>query len=233
MEKLKVFLQTNGLPFDQSVLKKFQRYRELIFDWNQKVNITAVKDPLEFEEKHLIDSLSIACFPEFYASESVLDVGTGAGLPGIPLAIVARDKEFLLLDSVGKKLKIVDAVLAELGLTNVKTLHARAEDPAHEPAYREKFDFVLARALANMSVLSEYCIPYVKLGGWFVAYKTKSALEEIESSSNAIKVLGGKIHEITEDQTGVTDHVLVWIKKVKDTPSLYPRKAGLPSKDPL
>lgn len=233
MEKLKSFLKANGLPCDEDVLNKFERYRELVFKWNQSVNITAVKDPLVFEEHHLIDSLSVACFPEFAASERVLDVGTGAGLPGIALSLVAPDKQFLLLDSVGKKLKIVDLMTEQLGLNNVKTLHARAEDPAHESAYREMFDFVVARALANMSVLVEYCLPYVKVGGWFVAYKTKSAAEEIQQASNAIEVLGGKIREMTEHQTDDTDHVLVWIDKVKNTPSAYPRKAGLPSKDPL
>lgn len=233
MEKLKAFLKTNNLPHDEDVLKKFHRYRELVFEWNEKVNITAIKDPLIFEENHLIDSLSIACFPEFAESERVLDVGTGAGLPGIPLSLVAPDKQFLLLDSVGKKLKIVDLMTEQLGLKNVKVLHARAEDAAHEVIYREVFDLVVSRALAKMSVLSEYCIPYVKVGGWFVAYKTKSAAEEIKQAANAIEVLGGKIREMISPQTEDSDHVLVWIEKVKNTPSAYPRKAGFPSKEPL
>ena len=233
MEKLKLFLKDNNLPCDASVLHKFERYRDLVFEWNQRINITAIKDPLEFEEKNLIDSLSVACFPEFVASKNVIDVGTGAGLPGIPLAIISPEKEFLLLDSVGKKLKIVDLIIKELGLTNVQTLHARAEDPAHKALYRETFDFLVARALANMSVLSEYCIPYVKVGGWFVAYKTKAAEEEIQQAANAIELLGGNMREMTKDEAGDTDHVLVWIEKVKKTPSTYPRKAGLPSKNPL
>jgi 16S rRNA (guanine527-N7)-methyltransferase len=233
MEKLKAFLNSNGLPCNKLILETFERYTELVLEWNQSVNITAVKDPIEFEERHLIDSLSVACFPQFGASKSVLDVGTGAGLPGIPLAILASEKEFLLLDSVGKKLKIVDSIAKELGLKKVKTLHARAEDPARKDSYREHFDFVVARAIANMSVLSEYCIPYAKVGGWFVAYKTKFAEEEIKQASTAIEILGGKLCEITEDKINDSDHVLVWIEKIKNTPPDYPRKAGLPSKNPL
>lgn len=233
MEKLKRFLEENSLPFDDFTLGQFKRYMELVLEWNQSVNITAIKNPLEFEEKHLIDSLSVACFPEFAASNHVIDVGTGAGLPGIPLAILSPEKEFLLLDSVGKKLKIVEAIAEELGLKNIKTLHARAEDPAHDREYREKFDFAVARALASMSVLSEYCIPYVKVGGWFVAYKTKAAEEEIAQASNAIQTLGGALYKNTEDPLHLTDHILVWIKKEKKTASIYPRKAGLPSKNPL
>ncbi|NCB42064.1 MAG: 16S rRNA (guanine(527)-N(7))-methyltransferase RsmG [Clostridia bacterium] len=233
MEKLKIFLKENSLPFDDFTLGQFKRFMELVLEWNQNVNITAIKDPVEFEEKHLIDSLSVACFSKYIASKHVADIGTGAGLPGIPLAILSPDKEFLLLDSVGKKLKIVDAIAKELGLNNVKTLHARAEDPAHDFLYREKFDFVVARALANMSVLSEYCIPYVKVGGWFVAYKTKAAEEEVKQASNAIQTLGGALSEITEDTLHSTDHILVWIKKERTTASIYPRKAGLPSKNPL
>lgn len=233
MEKLKIFLKDSSLPFDDSTLGRFKRYMELVLEWNQSVNITAIKDPVEFEEKHLIDSLSVVCFPEFVASKNVIDVGTGAGLPGIPLAIVSPEKDFLLLDSVGKKLKIVDAIAKELGLNNVKTLHARAEDPAHNQIYREKFDFVVARALANMSVLSEYCLPYAKVGGWFVAYKTKAAEEEIEQAVGAIRILGGELNKTTNDTIRDTDHILVWISKERRTPSMYPRKAGFPSKNPL
>jgi len=233
MERLKAFLIDRSMAFDDFAVGQCKRYMELVLQWNQSVNITAIKDPIEFEEKHIVDSLSVACFPEFVASKNVIDVGTGAGLPGIPLAIFSPEKEFLLLDSVGKKLKIVEAMAKELGLKNVRTLHARAEDPAHDRAYRERFDFVVARALANMSVLSEYCIPYAKVGGWFVAYKTKAAEEEIAQASNAIETLGGKLSSVAEDQTNGTDHVLVWVKKMEKTPSLYPRKAGLPSKNPL
>ncbi|NCU33019.1 MAG: 16S rRNA (guanine(527)-N(7))-methyltransferase RsmG, partial [Candidatus Moranbacteria bacterium] len=132
-----------------------------------------------------------------------------------------------------KKLKIVEEIVGELGLKNVKILHARAEDPAHNKEYREKFDFAVARALANMSVLSEYCIPYVRVGGWFVAYKTKAAQEEIAQASDAIQTLGGILYKTTEDALRQTDHILVWIKKERATALLYPRKAGLPSKNPL
>lgn len=233
MEKLREYLIKTGLAADDDTLKKYQRYMELVLAWNDKVNLTSVTDPREFEEKHLVDSLTAAAFPQFSAASKILDVGTGAGLPGIPLAIAAPDKNFLLMDSVGKKLKIVQAIAGELGLTNLKTLHARAEDPAHKVLYRERFDLVLSRAVANMSTLCEYCIPYVKQGGWFCAYKTEAAAEEIHGAEHAVDILGAGIKEICPDGIPGSGHLLVWIEKSGSTPKQYPRKAGLPSKNPI
>lgn len=233
MEKLKEYLNKMGFASDDDTLQKYARYMELILEWNEKVNLTSVKDPEEFEKKHLIDSLTAASFPQFSGSKKILDVGTGAGLPGIPLAIAAPDKQFLLMDSIDKKLKIVQGIAHELGLTNVKTLHARAEDPARTTLYREKFDLVLSRAVANMSTLSEYCVPYVKIGGWFGAYKTEAATEDINDAKNAIETLGATIREISPDRIEGSGHLLIWIEKTGSTPKQYPRKAGVPAKDPM
>jgi 16S rRNA (guanine527-N7)-methyltransferase len=160
-------------------------------------------------------------------------VGTGAGLPGIPLAIAAPDKTFLLMDSVKKKLSAVEEIARTLGLDNVRVLHARAEDAASDPAYRETFDLVVSRAVANLSTLSEYCLPYVRKGGWFVAYKTLSAQEEILRAERAISLLGGALSQTRKRGSAESGHILVCIEKVHRTPPVYPRKAGTPAKDPL
>lgn len=202
---------------------------EYILDWNEKINVTAIKDPEEFYEKNIKDSLAITNRPEYIAAKKVLDLGTGGGFPGLPLAISSPEKDFILMDAVGKKLKVIDDVALKLGLKNVTTVHSRAEDYVS----RETFDLVVSRAVANMSTLSEYCLPFVKLGGYFIAYKTEDAKEEIAAASNAIKLLGGELSEIADNGEGSNGHIFVIIKKVSPSPSKYPRKAGIPSKQPL
>ncbi|HCU07741.1 MAG TPA: 16S rRNA (guanine(527)-N(7))-methyltransferase RsmG [Clostridiales bacterium] len=233
MEKLKRFLEQKGLPADTHAIGRYQLYMEEVLRRNETINLTAIRVPEEFEEKHLIDSLSILDFPGFEQAGRVLDIGTGAGLPGIPLAITAPDKTFLLMDSVGKKLTAVSEIALALGLNNVQVLHARAEDPASDPAYRETFDLVVSRAVANLSTLSEYCLPYVREGGWFVAYKTLSAKEEIRQAQRAIRLLGGAPAQTLQGDVPESGHILVCIEKVRRTPPAYPRKAGTPAKDPL
>ncbi len=233
MERLKRFLEQRGLPADLHATGRYQLYMEEVLRRNETMNLTAIRAPEEFEEKHLIDSLSILDFPGFDQAGRILDVGTGAGLPGIPLAITAPDKTFFLMDSVGKKVTAVAQIALTLGLDNVQVLHARAEDPASDPAYRETFDLVVSRAVANLSTLSEYCLPYVKEGGWFVAYKTLSAKEEILQAERAIGLLGGAEPRIIGEKTEENGHILVCIEKVRRTPPAYPRKAGTPAKDPL
>jgi len=202
---------------------------EYILDWNQKINVTAIKDPEDFYQKNILDSIEITKLSEYQAAKQIMDMGTGGGFPGLPLAIESPDKDFLLVDCIGKKLKVVEDVANKLGLKNVKTLHARAEDLSK----KTKFDLVVSRAVANLSTLSEYCLPFVKMGGCFIAYKTADAMEEIENAKKAIEVLGGQIQRIEKYDEIDNGHIFVVIKKIKETPALYPRKAGEPGKKPI
>ena len=207
----------------------YAKLTDLLLDWNDKINITAIKDPDEFYKKNILDSLAIKACPQFENVKSVMDLGTGGGFPGLPLAINYPEKEFLLVDSIGKKLKVIDDVISKLSISNAKTFHSRAEDL---PKNR-KFDCVVSRAVANMSVLCEYCIPFVKVGGVFIAYKTEDAMPEIKAAANAVKILGGEIEDIISDGEEGSGHLFVVVRKVSDTPSKYPRKAGDPLRKPL
>ena len=213
--------------------EKLEKLADIILEWNEKINVTAIRDRAEFMKKNVEDSLEILKLPEFADAKRILDLGTGGGFPGLPLAIACPDKEFYLLDSVAKKLKVVAIAADELGLENVDVLNMRAEDLAKWPAYRESFDIVVSRAVANMSTLSEYCLPFVKTGGYFVAYKTAAASEEIAAAENAVKLLGGGEQRIVSYGDEESGHVFVIIKKAAACPKKYPRKAGLPSKQPL
>lgn len=217
-------------------MSNYDLLTKLILEWNAKINVTAIRDEKDFLIKNVFDSLEINKLPEFQNAKEILDMGTGGGFPGLPLAMSNPDKEFLLVDCIEKKLKVVEDTAGRLGLKNVKVLHARAEDMKKE----KKFDLATSRAVANLSTLSEYCLPFVKLGGYFIAYKTEDAMEEIDSAKNAIKILGGEIssiikyseidEDVPEENSG---HLFVIIKKVNETPAKYPRKAGDPSKKPL
>ena len=216
---------------------QLQKLRDIVLEWNERINVTAIRDPKEFDQKNVQDSLSICGLPEYEAARTVLDLGTGGGFPGLPLAIVSPEKDFVLADAVGKKLKVVQAAAQALSLVNVETVHGRAEDMAKTKVHREHYDLVVSRAVANMATLSEYCLPFVKTGGYFVAYKTEDAAEEIEAAKGAIAKLGGRILR-TEKPSSNNDepyngHVLVVVKKIAKTPKEYPRKAGTPGKDPL
>ena len=211
----------------------YKRLTEYILDWNTKINVTAIRDPEEFYEKNIRDSLAVMELPEFAEAYRILDLGTGGGFPGLPLAIANPDKSFFLLDSVAKKLKVVASAVSEFGLENVDVLNMRAEDLAQWPAYRESFDLVVSRAVSNMTTLSEYCLPFVKTGGYFIAYKTEDAKEEIEKAKRAISVLGGEMIKTVPDGIQGSGHVFVVVKKLKTTSPKYPRKAGLPLKKPL
>lgn len=217
-------------------MDKFRELTEYILEWNEKINVTAIRDSKEFMIKNIEDSLELSKLPEYAAAEEIMDMGTGGGFPGLPLAMTSPEKNFLLVDSIGKKLKVIDDVCGRLGIKNVKTLHQRAEDLNKN----KKFDLVTSRAVANLSTLSEYCLPFVKIGGYFIAFKTEDSLEEIEAAKKAIDILGGKIEKIvkyTEIDSNVSPdnsgHLFVVIKKEKETPPAYPRKAGEPSKKPL
>lgn len=211
-------------------------YMDMILEKNQYINLTAVRDRDEALQKHIADSLSCVFMEEYEAAENVIDIGTGAGFPGVPLAIVSPDKKFTLVDSLNKRLRIIDELTGELGIKNITTVHGRAEDVGKSKEHREQYDICVSRAVASLDVLCEWCLPLVKKGGYFVAYKGENVSRETEDAANAIKLLGGKIAEIRKVQTeeeSISGHVLVMIKKVKNTPSKYPRQAGQARKNPL
>lgn len=211
-------------------------YMDMILEKNQHINLTAVRDRDEALQKHIADSLSCDFMEEYEAAENVIDIGTGAGFPGVPLAIVSPDKKFTLVDSLNKRLRIIDELTGELGIKNVTTVHGRAEDVGNSKEHREKHDICVSRAVASLDVLCEWCLPLVKKGGYFIAYKGENVSRETEDAANAIRLLGGKITEIRKVQTeeeSISGHVLVMIKKVKNTPSKYPRQAGQARKNPL
>ncbi|MCD8380348.1 MAG: 16S rRNA (guanine(527)-N(7))-methyltransferase RsmG [Lachnospiraceae bacterium] len=213
---------------------QFLQYYNLLIEWNSVMNLTAITDFDEVCEKHFADSVSLVKAVDLSACSTLIDVGTGAGFPGIPLKIVFPHLKVTLLDSLNKRVNFLNEVIEKLKLENVAALHGRAEDFARNPAYREKYDICVSRAVANMSTLSEYCLPFVRQGGYFVSYKSQKGLEEIGEASKAITLLGGKYEKKVEFHLGEEEYrVLFLIDKVKATPKKYPRKAGLPAKEPI
>lgn len=213
--------------------KKLLTYMGKILLYNKNVNITGIVEPEEFIKKHIIDSLLIISEEEFSESNLILDLGTGGGFPGIPLALLYPEKTFLLLDSIKKKLNIIDEICGYIDIKNVHTVHSRAEDLGQDADYREKFDLVVSRAVAELSVLSELALPFVKLGGDFAAYKGPGIRKEVERGEIAIETLGGRISKIVESNCYEQNHRILFVSKVKKTPGRFPRKAGIPIKKPL
>lgn len=213
-------------------IDKFFNYKNLLQEWNEKMNLTAIVDDEEIVLKHFIDSLTI----EKYISKdgSIIDVGTGAGFPGIPLKIVRDDIELTLLDSLNKRITFLNEVISVNNLQKVRCIHGRAEDVSRETSMREKFDYATARAVANLSTLSELCLPFVKVGGKFICMKGNN-IEEVAEAQKAIEVLGGKIvsiEKLTLPNSDIERNVII-IEKIKQTPKQYPRKAGTPAKEPI
>ncbi len=212
-----------------------EAYMEGVLEWNEKVNLTNITDPEEFRVKHIMDSLMCVDFKEYEEAGKIIDVGTGGGFPGIPLAVYSPEKNFMLLDSLNKRLKIIGELTEKLGIDNVELLHARAEDAARNKEHREQYDLCVSRAVSNLATLSEYCLPFIKVGGYLMAYKGPDCERELEEASKALKILGGEPLEIRDtgmEEYGLEHRILV-IKKVKTTPKTYPRKAGTPLKEPL
>ena len=228
-------LNNLGIVLNDQQKKQFDQYYELLTEWNKVMNLTGITDYDEVNLKHFTDSLTIAKIRDMSQVESVIDIGTGAGFPGIPLKIVYPHLHVVLLDSLSKRIKFLDEVIRVLELENIETIHGRAEDFAKKKEYREQFDLCVSRAVANLSTLSEYCLPFVAVNGSFVSYKSGDSEEEIHQAKHAISLLGGKVKNVDKFQLPGTDmgRALVEIKKTKQTPGKYPRKAGLPAKEPL
>ncbi len=218
---------------DDEKLQKLFHYKALLMEWNQKINLTAIEDEKDIIVKHFIDSFSILPYLK-QPDTRLIDVGTGAGFPGLPVKVMVDTLEVVLLDSLAKRVGFLDTVINELALDRIKAVHGRAEDFGVQPGYREQFDVSTARAVAALPVLLEYCLPFVKTGGIFLAMKGSST-EEVESSRKALEILGGKIEEIREMTLPFSDikRNLILVKKYRHTPTKYPRKAGKPLKEPL
>ena len=226
-------LKKINLKIEKEEIKKFYEYMKILIEWNEKINLTAIKDEKEIIIKHFIDSLTINKY--IGNAESMVDVGTGAGFPGIPIKIVNKNLKVILVDSLNKRINFLNEVIEKLDLQNIKTVHARAEDLGKDKQYRESFDVVTSRAVANMTVLTEYLLPLTKIGGNCICMKGAEIEDELENAKYAIKLLGGKVDkvekiEISDEHMGRN---IILIKKQENTPNQYPRKAGIPLKKPL
>ena len=222
-----------GMSIDSEIAEKLLRYYDLLIDTNRVMNLTAITEFDEVVRKHFADSLVLSKYVDFHNIHRVIDIGTGAGFPGLVLKIVFPDISLTLLDSLAKRILFLQNVSEELGLNDIEFVHARTEDAAALSKYRENYDLAVSRAVAQLRVLSEYCLPYVKKNGLFVAYKGGDVSEELEASQKAFKLLGGSLENVETFPLYDMQRSLVFIRKSSDTPKKYPRQAGMPAKKPL
>lgn len=224
-----------GVSLSDFQIQQFIVYYEMLTEWNQFMNLTAITEYDEVMKKHFIDSISLCKAFDLSKNVSCIDVGTGAGFPGLALKIAYPGLQMTLLDSLNKRIQFLDAVIDKLSLTGVRTIHGRAEDFAKPGKLRESFDLCVSRAVANLSTLSEYCLPFIKTGGYFISYKSEKISEEMITAQKAISILGGEVKEQVEFMLPYSDiyRNLFVIEKKRKTPGKYPRKAGLPGKEPL
>ena len=228
-------LNALGITLTGRQQEQFVHFYELLVEWNKVMNLTGITEYEEVNEKHFVDSLSLVQAIDINNVETVIDVGTGAGFPGIPLKITFPHLKIVLLDSLNKRINFLNTVIDALGLTEITTIHGRAEDYAKQTEYREQFDLCVSRAVANLSTLSEYSLPYVKIGGMFIPYKSGEIDDEVHQAKKAIHILGGKLDEVIKFQLPDTEinRSFVKIHKIQNTAKRYPRKAGMPAKEPL
>lgn len=231
-EELEIKAKQIEIELTKEQIEKYYNYMNLLLEWNEKINLTAIIEPREVILKHFVDSLTIAKYIK--DDEKLIDVGTGAGFPGIPLSIVKENTDIVLLDSLNKRINFLEEVKENLKLENVTTIHGRAEEFGKNKNEREKYDIATSRAVASLNILLEYLLPLVMVGGRAICMKG-SNIEEIENAKNALEILGGKIEkieEITLPNSDIKRNIII-VKKVKNTPSKYPRKPGTPSKEPI
>lgn len=223
-----------GIEITAEMNEKLEKYSKMMLHYNEFMNLTAITDPEEIKEKHFLDSITLCLSEKLGENCTLIDIGAGAGFPSIPVKIARDDINLTMLDALNKRINFLNDVIGELSLKNARAIHHRAEDAAKKEELREKFDVATARAVADLSVLSEYALPFVKVGGYFVAMKGTAPQEEIEGAKKAIREMGGEIEKTIPVTlpSGIT-HSLVIIRKVINTPSKYPRKAGKPEKSPI
>ena len=224
-----------GVELNDKQVEQFIKYHEILVEWNSFMNLTGITEYEEVVQKHFVDSLALCKAINVNDVSNLIDIGTGAGFPGIPLKIAYPHLKVTLLDSLQKRIKFLDEVVNQLGLEEVETIHGRAEDFAKPSMKRESYDVVVSRAVANLASLSEYCLPYVKVGGYFIPYKSGKVDEELEESKKAVFLLGGKIEEEVKFMLPDSDisRSLIKVKKVNATPKKFPRKSGLATKEPI
>lgn len=233
LDKFQKGLDELQITLSEEQMNQFMKYYEMLIEKNKVMNLTAITEFDEVIEKHFLDSISLIKVKNLNQKLSVLDLGTGAGFPGIPLKIAFPELEVTLVDSLNKRILFLQEVIAELNLKNVSATHERAEIIANNPNFREKFDLCVSRAVANLSTLSEYCLPFVKVGGQFISYKAGECDEEVSAADHAITLVGGKLDRIEKFSLGESGRAFVMIDKISQTKKKYPRKAGTPSKEPL
>ena len=233
-EKLCRAARQLGISLSDKQIEQFNIYREMLIDYNKVMDLTAVPDD-EIETRHFADSISLLASDKIGKEASLIDVGTGAGFPGLPIAISRQDLSVTLLDSLHKRTEFLKAVTTEANILNTQILCMRAEDAAQKVEYRQQYDIAVSRAVAKLSVLSEYCLPFVKEGGYFLAMKGPNAQEELEQAKQALKILGGRVEAVGRMRIENAGHsqTIIVIKKVGQTPTKYPRRAGKPTKNPI
>lgn len=224
-----------GIDLDEDKIEKFRIYKDLLKEWNNKINITAITEDKEIIIKHFLDSITPYILGLFKGEKRVIDIGTGGGFPGLPLKIINQDLDVTLMDSLNKRIRFLQEVLDSLELDKIEAVHGRAEEVSRTKEYREVYDICISRAVASLDTLCEYCIPFVKPGGYFISMKGPDIDEELNQARNSIKILGGELVDkkiITIPESNIK-HSLLVIKKTRETPTKYPRGGGKPKKNPL